>query len=223
MLPFFYDKTKNMKKYIAECIGTFALVFCGTGSVIVNQQGHGELGLIGISIAFGVVIMAVIYSLGNISGAHINPAVTIALGIGKLISKNDMFGYIVAQITGAFIASGLLFLMFPETKTFGETIPSRGLLSSFVLEFVLTFFLMLTILGVTSKKENTPLAGIVIGAVVTGFILVSGPVSGGSFNPARSIAPAFFSKNVSSLWLYIIAPIGGASFSIVIWNALTKK
>jgi len=212
-----------MKKYIAECIGTFALVFCGTGAVIVNSISDGSLGLLGISATFGIFITAMIYCFGTISGAHINPAITIALAVGKLISKNEMFGYIIAQVLGAFIASGLLLFLFPETETLGETLPTGAIMQSFALELILTFFLMLTILGVTSKKEHSNLAGIVIGIVVTGIILFSGPLSGGSFNPARSLAPAILLGKLTSLWIYILAPILGSILAMMFWSLLNKN
>ncbi len=212
-----------MKKYIAEFIGTFALVFCGTGAVIVNYLSDGSLGLIGISAAFGIIITAIIYIFGTVSGAHINPAVTIALAIGKLLPKKEVLGYVLAQVSGAFSASILLFFIFPTVQTLGETLPSGGVLPSFILEIILTFFLMLTILSVTSKKEHAHLAGIVIGVLVTGIILIAGPISGGSFNPARSIAPAVISGNFSTLWIYIIAPVIGSILAMFLWLCMNKK
>jgi aquaporin Z len=211
-----------MKKYIAEFIGTFALVFCGTGAIIVNQQTSGNLGLIGIALAFGIIISAMIYIFGNISGEHINPSVTIALTIGKLTTKKEALFYISAQILGAVSASGLLKFMFPENLTLGTTIPSGELLQSFILESVLTFFLMLTILGVTFKKEFSNIAGLIIGLIVTGIILFAGPISGGSFNPARSFAPAIVSGNFTALWIYITAPTLGAIVAMQIWKTFNK-
>lgn len=212
-----------MKKHIAEGIGTFALVFCGTGAVIVNSISNGSLGLFGIAATFGIIVTAMIYSFGTISGAHINPAVTIALAFGKRISKKDTFGYIVAQILGALMASKLLSFMFPEITNLGTTVPTGSISTSFILEFILTFFLMLTILAVTSKKENSNTAGIVIGVLVTGIILFAGPISGGSFNPARSFAPAMVSGELTSLWIYIIAPILGSVLAMVCWDLLKEK
>lgn len=211
-----------MKKYIAEFIGTFALVFCGTGAIIVDQHTNGSLGLIGIAITFGIIVTAMIYVFGTISGAHINPSVTIALAIGKLTTKKEALFYISAQIFGAILASGLLKLMFPENVTLGATIPSGELLQSFILELVLTFFLMLTILGVTSKKEFSNLAGLIIGLIVTGIILFAGPISGGSFNPARSFAPAIVSGNLTALWVYITAPTLGSIVAMLVWKAFNK-
>ena len=212
-----------MKKYVAEFIGTFALVFCGTGAIIVNQQTNASLGLIGIALTFGIIVSAMIYVFGNISGTHINPSVTIALAIGKLTSLKDAAFYIFAQISGAILASVLLKFMFSENLTLGATTPSGELVQSFILEFVLTFFLMLTILGVTSKKEFSNIAGLIIGIVVTGIILFAGPISGGSFNPARSLAPAIVSGNLTALWVYITAPTLGAILAMIIWKSFHKK
>lgn len=163
-----------------------------------------------------------IYVFGNISGAHINPAVTIALTIGKLTTKKDASFYILSQILGAFLASGILKFMFSDNSTLGSTIPSGDLLQSFIIEFVLTIFLILTILGVTSRKEFSSIAGLIIGLVVTAIILFAGPISGGSFNPARSMAPAIVSGNLTALWIYIWAPILGAILAMFIWRAFTK-
>lgn len=212
-----------MKKYIAEFIGTFALVFCGTGAIIVNEQSNGSLGLLGIALAFGITISVMISIFGNISGTHINPSVTVALVIGKLIQKKEAIFYSSAQIIGAILASGLLTFMFPENVTLGATIPSGALLQSFILEFVLTLFLMLTILRISSKKELSNIAGLIIGLFVTGIILFAGPISGGSFNPARSLAPALISGNFSVLWLYITAPTLGTIIATLIWKVFEKK
>lgn len=212
-----------MKKYTAEFIGTFALVFCGTGAIIVNEQSSGSLGLVGIAFACGIIVTAMIYVFGTISGTHINPAVTIALLIGKLTSKKEAFFYIISQLAGAFLASILLKIMFPTNLSLGATLPAGALAQSFILEFILTFFLMLTILGVASKKEFSNIAGLIIGLVVTGIILFAGPISGGSFNPARSIAPAVVSGNVTALWIYITAPILGSIIAMLLWKSLSKS
>lgn len=213
----------EMKKYIAEFIGTFALVFFGTGAVIVNQHTDGDLGLFGIAATFGIIVTAIIYTFGNISGSHINPAVTIALALGNLMPKNEVFGYIAAQILGGILASGLLFLMFPENQSLGSTNPSGLAFQSFIFELILTFFLFLTILGITSKKEYSNLSGLVIGLMITGMILFAGPISGGSFNPARSIAPAIVSGNLSALWIYLLAPTLGAVLAMITWKLFHKS
>ncbi|WP_431167059.1 MIP/aquaporin family protein [Tenacibaculum halocynthiae] len=212
-----------MKKYLAEFIGTFALVFCGTGAVIVNSLFNNSIGLLGVSVSFGVTITAIVYVFGSISGAHINPAVTIALGIRKVISKKEVIGYIVWQILGALMASGLLKVVFYNTTTLGETLPTGGVIPSFVLEAVLTFFLMLTILGVSENKNYSHLLGIVLGALVMGFILIAGPISGGSFNPARSLAPLLFTGNLHIAWLYFLAPVIGAITANYTWLFISKK
>jgi MIP family channel proteins len=211
-----------MKKYLAEFIGTFALVFFGTGAIIVDQQTEGSLGLLGISASFGIIITAMIYVFGDTSGTHINPAVTLSLALGKLMPKKDVLGYVFAQIVGAILASGFLYILFPRNQSLGGTIPSGGVLQSFSLEFILTFFLMLTILGITSKKEFSHLSGLVIGLMVTGMILISGPISGGSFNPARSLGPAIFSGNFTTLWIYLIAPTLGAILAMLAWKIFNK-
>lgn len=209
-----------MKKYISEFIGTFALVFCGTGAVVVNSLSNGSLGLLGISAVFGIMVAAMIYAFGSSSGAHINPAVTIGLFVGNLMPRKEAFRYVLAQIGGAILASGLLSIMFPGSNTLGETLPNGGIVPSMVLEMILTFFLMLTILSFSNNKEQAHLAGAIIGMLLVGIILIAGPISGGSFNPARSIAPALISGDLSGLWLYILAPITGSSLAIVLWNFL---
>jgi aquaporin Z len=211
-----------MKKYLAEFIGTLALVFCGTGAVIVDQQSGGSLGLFGIAATFGIIVTTMIYIFGSISGTHINPAVTISLAIGKLMPKNDVLGYLIAQILGAIVASSFLVLLFPNNDSLGGTIPSGNLVQSFSIEFILTFFLMLTILAVTAKKETAIIAGLIIGIIVTGIILFAGPISGGSFNPARSIAPALISGNLTALWVYLIAPVLGAIVAMFVWRIFYK-
>lgn len=212
-----------MKKYIAEFIGTFALFFCGTGAIIVNEQSNGSLGLIGIALTFGIIVSAMIYVFGNISGSHINPAVTIALLIGKLTTKTEASRYILAQVFGAVLASVVLKFLFPQNVTLGATIPSGEILQSFILELILTFFLMLTILGISSKKENASISGFITGLVVTGIILFAGPISGGSFNPARSLAPAIISGNISTLWIYLTAPTLGAIGAMLVWKLFDKN
>ena len=211
-----------MKKYLAEFIGTLALVFCGTGAVIVDQQSGGSLGLFGIAATFGIIVTTMIYIFGSISGTHINPAVTISLAIGKLMPKNDVLGYLIAQILGAILASRFLLMLFPNNESLGGTIPSGSFVQSFSIEFILTFFLMLTILAVTAKKETAIIAGLIIGIIVTGIILFAGPISGGSFNPARSIAPALISGNLTALWVYLIAPVLGAIVAMFVWRIFYK-
>ena len=156
-----------MKKYIAEALGTFALVFAGTGAIVINDATGGAITHAGIALTFGLVVLAMIYTVGDISGAHLNPAVTIGFWIARRLPGRELAPYIASQIMGALIASGLLRILFPESKVLGATLPAGSELQSFILEFVLTFLLMLTILNVsTGAKEKGITAGIAVGAVI---------------------------------------------------------
>lgn len=200
----------NYKRYTAEFTGTFCLVFCGTSAIIVNQQTHGQIGHAGVSAVFGLIVMAMIYTFGDTSGAHLNPAVTLGFTLSGLFPKKLVMPYILAQIAGAFLASGVLKLLFPASAGLGCTIPSGSVWQSFVLEIILSFMLMLVILKTSQgAKETGMLAGIAIGATVLLEALFAGPISGASMNPARSLAPAILSGNTSALWIYLIAPAIG--------------
>ena len=210
------------RAYLAEFIGTFILMFCGTGAVIIDQQYGGTITHQGIALTFGLVVMCLIYSLGQISGAHLNPAVSIALVLAKHFPAKRLPGYAVSQLAGALSASFALKLLFPANQILGATMPAGTELQSFVLEFFLTFFLMLVIMMVAfGNKETTPLTGIVVGAVIGLEALFAGPVCGASMNPTRSIAPAIVSGHLEHLWLYIVAPIAGAAAAIPVWKFLT--
>jgi aquaporin Z len=212
-----------LKKYISELIGTYFLVFIGTGSIIVNNQFNNLFGLTGIAISFGLIITAIIYIFGNISGAHINPAVSLGLLALKKISIKDSLFYIIFQITGAILASFTLKILFPSANNLGETLVTGSLLQSFISEFVLTAIMMFTILGVSSNQNTSHLTGLVVGFVIIALIFVGGPISGGSFNPARSIGPALLNLNFENLWLYIISPIFGSIIAVLIWHFLNTK
>ena len=213
-----------MKKYIAEVIGTFALVFCGTGAIIINQETGGTVTHVGVAITFGLIVMAMIYTLGNISGAHLNPAVSIAFTIAKRFPLKQLLPYIVSQIVGALLASLTLKFLFPDNGSLGSTIPHGSAAQSFVLEFLLTFFLMLVIINVaTGSKELGMFAGLAIGSTVLLEAMFAGPVCGASMNPARSIAPAVVSGQLEHLWVYIVAPVSGAIFAIPVWKFLNQK
>ncbi|UZJ42277.1 aquaporin [Prosthecochloris sp. SCSIO W1101] len=195
---------------IAETIGTFALVFAGCGAIIVNDLFGAQLGHTGISMVFGLTVMAMIYSIGNISGAHINPAVTLGIFFAGRIQKQEILPYITCQFIGALLAAGLLKLLFSSHESLGATLPSRGLINAFVLEVVLSFFLMFVILNVsTGHMEKGIMAGVAIGGTVAFEAPLGGPVSGASMNPARSLGPALVSGNLSTLWIYLTAPIIG--------------
>ena len=210
-----------MKKYIAEFIGTFALVFCGTGSIIINSLYKGAITHVGIAITFGLIVMAMIYAFGEKSGAHINPAVTIAFWVNRTFPLKEVFPYIVSQLSGALLASGVLKFLFPASSTLGATIPAGNPLQSLVLEFILTILLMLVIISVAKgSKEQGLFAGIAIGSVVLLEAMFAGPVSGASMNPARSFAPAIVSGELKNLWIYIVAPTLGAVTAVLISKLL---
>lgn len=213
-----------MKKYVAEIIGTFALVFCGTGAIIINQQTNGAISHVGVAITFGLVVMAMIYALGNISGAHLNPAVTIAFTLAKKFEVKQVAPYIMSQIVGAFLASFTLKYLFPTNEFLGATIPSGTAFQSFILEFILTFFLMLVIINVaTGSKEQGMFAGLAIGSTVLLEAMFAGPISGASMNPVRSLTPAIVSGHTEYLWVYLTATVLGAALAIPTWKFLNQQ
>ena len=214
-------QTKVMKKYLSEFIGTFILIFAGTGSVIVNQQTGGALGLPGIAAVWGFVIIAMIYAFGDISGTHLNPAVTVAFAADKRFEWKEVPAYLIAQLLGALAASGLLHSLFPENKTLGITQPSGTEMQSFILEVVMTFILMLVILRVSvGAKEKGITAGIAIGGTVWFLVLFGGPISGTSLNPTRSLAPVLVTANFQSLWVYLTAPFAGALLAVLVHRVI---
>jgi aquaporin Z len=205
-----------MKRYISEFIGTFSMIFCGTGAMTINEVTGGDVTHVGIAMTWGLIVMAMIYAFGETSGAHFNPAVSIAFAYAKKFSWREVPKYILAQVLGAFAASLLLWFLFPSSEILGATIPTVDVWRAFVLEFLLTFFLMVVIINVsTGSKEIGAVAGIAIGAVVLLEAMFAGPITNASMNPARSIAPAFVSGNLQHLWMYIIAPILGALLAVV--------
>lgn len=212
-----------MKKYIAEFIGTFALVFCGTGAIIINDVTNGSVGHVGIAMTFGLIVTAMIYTFGSLSGAHINPAVSIAFSFTDRFDKKGLIGYIIVQLLGAFLASGLLRLMFKEHENLGATIPFGSWERTFIMEIILTYFLMLVIIFVSQNKAVTQFTGLAVGATVMLEALFAGPITGASMNPARSISPAIISGNMADLWIYILAPIIGAILASLTWNYLGKE
>jgi aquaporin NIP len=213
-----------MKKYIAELTGTFALVFCGTGAIIINETTNGTITHIGIAITFGLIVMSMIYALGDVSGAHLNPAVSFAFWIQKELPVTEFLKYITSQTAGAFLASGILKYLFPQSKYLGTTLPAGTEMQSFILEIVLTFFLLFVIAQVASgAKEKGTMAGIAIGSVILLGAMFAGPITGASMNPARSLAPAIVSGNIQSLWIYLTAPFIGACAGITLSRYIQKK
>ncbi len=200
-----------MKRYAAELFGTFALLFAGTGAIVVNQVSGGTVTHVGIALTFGLVVLAMIYTVGDISGAHLNPAVTLGFWAARRMATRDVPFYLASQIAGAVLASLALKLLFPGNEMLGGTQPSGSALQSFVMEFILTTLLMFVILNVsTGSREKGVTAGIAVGAVIALEALFGGPVCGASMNPARSLAPALVSGHLENLWIYLSAPILGA-------------
>jgi aquaporin Z len=222
-----------MKKYLAEMAGTFVLVFGGCGSAVLAGE---QIGFLGVSISFGLTLLAMAYAIGHISGCHINPAVTIGLLVSKKMDARDVVGYIVAQIIGASLAAALLLTIakgvaggYDPTLTgfaangYGDHSPRHyNLISAFLVEVVLTFFLMFTVLGATDIKAPVGFAGIPIGLVLVLIHLVGIPVTNTSVSPARSIGPAVFVGGwaLRQLWLFIIAPIIGAIIAAIVYRLI---
>jgi len=200
---------------VAEFLGTFFLVFAGTGAIVINEATSGAISHAGIALTFGLVVLAMIYTFGEISGAHLNPAVTIGFFLAGRFAGRQILPYILAQLGGAFAASGLLKLLFPSNETLGATLPRGSDIQSLILELVLTFFLMLVILRVsTGAKEKGITAGIVIGSVIALEAMFAGPICGASMNPARSLSPAVVSGNLGHLWVYLVGTILGAALAV---------
>jgi aquaporin Z len=213
-----------MKKYLAEYLGTFALVFCGTGAIVINEQTHGAIGNLGIAIAFGFIVMAMIYVFGNVSGAHLNPAVTIGFNIAGKLHLREAVPYISCQLLGACTASVVLRLLFPDNVNLGTTLPTGLPMESFWIELFLSFMLMLAILRVShGSRESGLMAAFVVGTVIFFEALFAGPVTGASMNPARSLAPALISGNLNHLWIYLTAPFLGALSAVGSWKLISKN
>lgn len=201
----------TVRKLAAECFGTFCLVFAGTGAIVINEVSGGAVTHVGIALTFGLVVLAMIYALGDVSGCHLNPAVTLGFAFAGRFPWRSVGPYLLSQCLGALLASGLLRAMFPLSQTLGATLPAGLPLQSFLLELVLTLMLMFVILSVSSgAKEKGILAGVAIGSVIALEALFAGPISGASMNPARSLAPALVSGHWEHLWVYLLAPSLGA-------------
>ncbi len=200
-----------LRKATAELIGTFTMVFAGCGAIMVHGLYPATLPAVAIPVVFGLVVAAMVYALGHISGAHLNPAVTIAFAAVRRFSWCEVPLYVAAQLLGALLAIALLAYTLPESNNYGATLPSIALVHAFIWEFVLTFFLMFVIIAVaTDARAVGVMAGAAIGATVMLDAFIGGALTGASMNPARSIAPALFAGNIEVLWLYIAAPIAGA-------------
>ena len=208
-----------MHKLAAECIGTFALVFAGTGAIVIDAETGGGVGHVGIGLTFGLIIMVMIYAVGHISGAHFNPAVTLGFAVGRHFSWSLVPRYWAAQLLGGITASLLLRAMFGDTAHLGTTLPFGSARQSFVLEIVLTFMLMFVITSVaTDVRAVGQAAALAIGGTIGLEALFAGPISGASMNPARSLAPALVSWTWTDQWLYIAGPALGAVAGVLAYQ-----
>lgn len=213
--------TVRVRQLAAEAFGTFALVFAGTGAIVINEVSAGAVTHVGIAFTFGLIVLAMIYSVGDVSGCHLNPAVTVAFFAAGRFRGREVMPYIGSQCLGAVIASSSLKLMFPGNSSLGSTSPAGSDLQSFALELILALILMFVILSVsTGSKEKGLLAGVAIGSVVALEALFAGPICGASMNPARSIGPALIALRFDHLWIYIAAPILGAVAGVGAWLAI---
>lgn len=204
-----------MKKLVAEFIGTFTLVFAGTGAIVINDLSGGSITHVGVALTFGMVVLAMIYTIGDISGAHLNPAVTSAFWLSGRFPGQQVLPYVLVQCLGAITASGILHFLFPGHATLGATLPAGSDMQSFVLELILTLILMFVILNVSAgAKEKGVTAGIAVGAVIGLEAMFAGPICGASMNPARSLAPALVSGHLAHLWIYLAAPVFGACLAV---------
>ena len=218
-----------MKKYIAECIGTAVLVLFGCGTAVVSDGN-----LVATSLAFGLSLIAMAYVIGNISGCHVNPAVSLSMFISGKINSKDFAGYVIAQIIGGFIGAGLLYYILASTTDGVSALGTNGfgdgyglginLVGAFVVEVILTFVFIYTILGVTSDDNKASIAGLVIGLTLTFVHLIGINLTGTSVNPARSLAPAIImgGEALKQVWVFILAPLCGASISAFTYKYLNQ-
>lgn len=228
----------NTKKYIAEFIGTFTLTLFGCGSAALSGGIDGKLGILGISMAFGLSIVAMAYAIGDISGCHINPAVSLAMLISKKLDMKDFIGYVIAQVLGGLAAAGVLSFIINSSSNLGSVaevgLGQNGFGSAsyvglsmggaIVVEIILTFVFLMTILGVTAKAKTGTVAGLVIGLCLAFVHILGIPLTGTSVNPARSFGPALLlgGQALSQVWVFIAAPLIGAALAAVVWNAVCK-
>jgi aquaporin Z len=212
-----------VRKVIAEYFGTFLLVFAGTSAIVLNDLTGGAVTGVGIAVVFGLAVAAVIYAFGHVSGAHINPAVTIAFWYAKRFDGRHIIPYLLSQVSGALSASVAVYLLFPMHPTLGATVPSGTWGESFLLETLMTFLLVLTVITLVAGSQRQGVVAAAVGSVVGVEAWVGGPISGASMNPARSIAPALVSHHLGSAWIYILAPLLGATLAIVCCRCVRRR
>ncbi|XP_076950464.1 aquaporin NIP1-1-like [Bidens hawaiensis] len=211
-----------LQKLIAEVLGTYFVIFAGCAAVVVNADKDKVIGLPGISIVWGLVVMVMVYSVGHISGAHFNPAVTIAFASCNRFPIKQVPAYVAAQVLGSTLASGTLRLIFNGHQDhFAGTLPAGSDLQSLVLEFVITFYLMFVISGVaTDNRAIGELAGLAVGATVLLNVMFAGAISGASMNPARTLGPAIVSREYRGIWVYMLGPTAGAISGAWVYNII---
>ncbi|XP_030481166.1 aquaporin NIP1-2 isoform X2 [Cannabis sativa] len=211
-----------LKMLLAEVLGTYFLVFAGCASVVVNLAEDKVVTFPGISIVWGLVVMVMVYSVGHISGAHFNPAVTIAFATTRRFPLKQVPAYVLAQVLGSTLASGTLRLLFTGKQDhFFGTLPTGSDMQSFVLEFVITFYLMFVVSGVsTDNRAIGELAGLAVGSTVLLNVMFAGPISGASMNPARSLGPAIVATRYKGLWIYLVSPTLGAIAGAWVYNLI---
>jgi len=205
-------------KIIAEFAGTFVLVFLGTGAIVMNELTNGSISHFGVSLVFGLTVFAMIYIFGKISGAHINPAVSVGLWITGKLKSSHLNAYILAQMIGALTASLSIGFLFVSNENLGATLPSGSQMESFFIEVVLSFVLVQVILITDDNQGFRKHIAIIVGSLIFVEAYLAGPITGASMNPARSFGPALVSQNLNSLWIYILAPVLGATIAAVTHN-----
>ncbi len=203
---------------VAEAIGTFALVFAGCGAIMVDAK-TGALGHVGVAITFGLVIMAMIYAVGHVSGAHFNPAVTFSFALSRHFPRRQIVPYWAAQLTGALVAAAVLRGSLGNIAHVGATYPTGSDRQAFLWEAVLSFFLMFVIMAVaTDTRAVGEAAAIAIGGTVGLDAMFGGPITGASMNPARSLGPGIVAGDLHAIWIYLLAPIAGASLAALVYS-----
>jgi MIP family channel proteins len=214
------ERPDLLRRAAAEGFGVFALVFAGCGAIVAEAEHPGALGVVGIALVFGLIVMGMVYATGHLSGAHLNPAVTLAFALTRHFPRGETVAYLLAQLAGALVAAGLLAAVWPDQPAaLGTTLPTVGISSAFVYEVVLTAFLMFVIMAVaTDTRAVGAGAAIAIGGTVGLDALFGGPVTGASMNPARSLGPALVSGELHDLWIYLTAPLVGAAIGALAYQ-----